>query len=69
VAGIPGPVGATTSFWAAIDTGLRVSELTGLCNRDVELIADAHLNCAGEGPQAPVSPLANARRQKSCYLI
>jgi integrase/recombinase XerD len=33
----------------AVDTGLRVSELTDLHNRDIQLGADAHLSCAGKG--------------------
>ncbi len=41
----------------AIDTGLRVSELTGLRNRDVELGTGAHLNCTGKGRKRRCTPL------------
>jgi len=50
---------------AAIDTGLRVSELTGLRNRDVELGAGAHLNCAGKGRKRRSTPL---RKQTAAVL-
>lgn len=49
----------------AIDTGLRVSELTGLRNRDVELGAGAHLNCTGKGRNAAPRPCASRPRQLS----
>lgn len=42
---------------AAIQTGLRVSELTGLCCRDIELRAGAHLACHGKRRKERVTPL------------
>jgi site-specific recombinase XerC len=50
---------------AAVDTGLRVSELTGLRNRDVELGTGAHLNCAGKGRKRRGTPL---RKQTAAVL-
>lgn len=41
----------------AVQTGLRVSELTGLCNRDVELGAGAHVRCDGKGRKERSTPL------------
>lgn len=41
----------------AIATGLRVSELTGLTNADVELSAGAHLRCHGKGRKERITPL------------
>jgi integrase/recombinase XerD len=41
----------------AVDTGLRVSELTGLRNRDVELGTGAHLTCMGKGRKQRCTPL------------
>jgi site-specific recombinase XerD len=41
----------------AIDTGLRVSELTGLRNRDVELGTGTHLSCQGKGRKHRSTPL------------
>jgi site-specific recombinase XerD len=41
----------------AVDTGLRVSELTGLRNRDVELGTGAHLTCTGKGRKQRCTPL------------
>jgi site-specific recombinase XerD len=41
----------------AVDTGLRVSELTGLRNRDVGLGTGAHLNCTGKGRKQRCTPL------------
>lgn len=49
----------------AIDTGLRVSELTGLRNRDVELGTGAHLNCRGKGRKRRGTPL---RKQTAAVL-
>ena len=49
----------------AIDTGLRVSELTGLRNRDVEFGAGAHLNCTGKGRKHRCTPL---RKQTAAVL-
>ena len=41
----------------AVDTGLRVSELTGLRNCDVELGTGAHLDCLGKGRKRRCTPL------------
>jgi integrase/recombinase XerD len=41
----------------ALQTGLRVSELTGLRNRDIELGTGAHLRCRGKGRKARATPL------------
>ena len=41
----------------AVQTGLRVSELTGLRRRDVELGAGAHLRCLGKGRKDRATPL------------
>ncbi len=49
----------------AVDTGLRVSELTGLRNRDVELGTGAHLNCTGKGRKRRCTPL---RKQTTTVL-
>ena len=49
----------------AIDAGLRVSELTGLRNSDVELGTGAHLNCAGKGRKNRGTPL---RKQTAAVL-
>jgi integrase/recombinase XerD len=49
----------------AVDTGLRVSELTGLRNRDVELGTGAHLSCEGKGRKRRATPL---RKQTAAVL-
>jgi integrase/recombinase XerD len=41
----------------ALQTGLRVSELTGLRNQDVELRAGAHVRCWGKGRKQRCTPL------------
>jgi integrase/recombinase XerD len=41
----------------AVQTGLRVSELTGLRNGDVELGTGAHVRCLGKGRKARSTPL------------
>jgi site-specific recombinase XerD len=41
----------------ALQTGLRVSELTGLRNQDVELRTGAHLRCWGKGRKERSTPL------------
>lgn len=41
----------------AIQTGLRVSELTGLRSRDIALGRGPHLQCQGKGRKARVTPL------------
>jgi len=42
----------------AAQTGLRVSELTGLRNQDVELGTGAHVRCTGKGRKQRATPLA-----------
>lgn len=42
----------------AVQTGLRVSELTGLRTRDVELGVGAHVRCSGKGRKNRCTPLA-----------
>ena len=49
----------------AVETGLRVSELTGLRNRDVELGAGAHVSCHGKGRKRRATPL---RKQTAAVL-
>ena len=49
----------------AVDTGLRVSELTGLRNSDVVLGAGAHLSCLGKGRKQRCTPL---RKQTAAVL-
>ena len=49
----------------AVDTGLRVSELTGLRNSDVVLGTGAHLNCTGKGRKRRCTPL---RKQTAAVL-
>ncbi len=49
----------------AVDTGLRVSELTGLRNSDAELGTGAHLTCAGKGRKNRSTPL---RKQTAAVL-
>jgi integrase/recombinase XerD len=41
----------------AVQTGLRVSELTGLCCGDVELGRGAHVRCEGKGRKQRCTPL------------
>jgi site-specific recombinase XerD len=41
----------------ALQSGLRVSELTGLHNRDVELRTGAHVRCWGKGRKQRATPL------------
>lgn len=41
----------------ALQTGLRVSELTGLRNRDVQLATGAHVRCWGKGRKERATPL------------
>jgi integrase/recombinase XerD len=44
----------------AAQTGLRVSELTGLRNCDVELGTGAHIRCMGKGRKQRCTPLARS---------
>lgn len=41
----------------AIQTGLRVSELTGLCCQDLHLDSGAHVRCLGKGRKTRSTPL------------
>jgi site-specific recombinase XerD len=41
----------------AVQTGLRISELTGLTCRDVHLAAGAHVACHGKGRKDRITPL------------
>ena len=41
----------------AVQTGLRVSELTALANTDIELGTGAHLRCHGKGRKERITPL------------
>jgi integrase/recombinase XerD len=41
----------------AVQTGLRVSELTALCRRDVALGTGAHVRCNGKGRKLRCTPL------------
>jgi site-specific recombinase XerD len=43
-----------------IQTGLRVSELTGLCCRDVVFGTGAHVRCVGKGRKARCTPLTQS---------
>ncbi|MGH3845343.1 MAG: hypothetical protein ACRDR6_19960 [Pseudonocardiaceae bacterium] len=42
-----------TLLCLAIQTGLRISELTGLTCADIHLDTGAHIACHGGGPQTP----------------
>jgi len=44
----------------AIQTGLRVSELCGLCCRDVTMGTGAHLRCLGKGRKMRCTPLTRS---------
>jgi site-specific recombinase XerD len=46
-----------TLLLLAVQTGLRVSELIGLCCRDVALSHGAHVHCLGKGRKARCTPL------------
>jgi integrase/recombinase XerD len=46
-----------TLLHVAIQTGLRVAELTSLVCRDVELGTGAHLRCHGKGRKERITPL------------
>jgi site-specific recombinase XerD len=46
-----------TLLGVAIQTGLRVSELTGLRNQDVVLGTGAHVRCVGKGRKQRCTPL------------
>lgn len=44
----------------ALQTGLRVSELAGLCRRDVDLGAGANVRCQGKGRKERCTPLTKS---------
>jgi integrase/recombinase XerD len=46
----------------AVQTGLRVSELTALTIADLELGTGAHLRCMGKGRKQRITPLTRATR-------
>src|SRR6266853_4293446 len=47
----------------AMQTGLRLSELTGLCREDVVLGSGAHLQCIGKGRKQRCTPLSKTTRR------
>ncbi|MFQ5853315.1 MAG: site-specific integrase [Candidatus Binatia bacterium] len=46
-----------TLILVAVQTGLRVSELTGLCCKDIALETGAHIRCTGKGRKDRCTPL------------
>jgi integrase/recombinase XerD len=46
-----------TMLLLAVQTGLRVSELTALCRGDITLTAGAHVRCFGKGRKERCTPL------------
>lgn len=46
----------------AIQTGLRVSELAGLCSQDLQLDGPAWVRCRGKGRKARCTPLSRPTR-------
>jgi site-specific recombinase XerD len=49
----------TALFSLAVQTGLRASELTGLCCADVHLGSGAHVSCNGKGRKQRITPLTS----------
>jgi integrase/recombinase XerD len=47
----------------AMQTGLRLSELTGLCREDVTLGAGAHIQCVGKGRRQRCTPISKTTRR------
>ena len=47
----------------AMQTGLRLSELTGLCREDVTLGPGAHIRCIGKGRKQRCTPLSKTTRR------
>jgi site-specific recombinase XerD len=47
----------------AMQTGLRLSELTGLCREDVTLGPGAHIQCVGKGRKQRCTPLSKTTRR------
>ncbi len=46
-------------LWVAFQTGMRLSELTGLRRSDVELSTGAHVRCLGKGRKERCTPLTS----------
>ena len=46
-------------FGLAVQTGLRASELIGLCCADVHLGSGAHVSCHGKGRKQRITPLTS----------
>ena len=44
-------------FTLAVQTGLRISELTGINNSDIHLGTGAHVRCRGKGRKERITPL------------
>lgn len=51
-----------TLMLVAVETGLRVSELTGLTCADVQLGTGAHVRCHGKGRKERITPLRREAR-------
>jgi site-specific recombinase XerD len=47
----------------AMQTGLRLSEITAVCREDVTLGAGAHIHCVGKGRKERVTPLTKTARR------
>jgi site-specific recombinase XerD len=47
----------------AMQTGLRLSELTGLCREDVTLGAGPHIQCVGKGRKQRCTPISKTTRR------
>jgi integrase/recombinase XerD len=54
-----------TFLTVAVQTGLRVSELIGLCAQDIVLGTGAHVTCVGKGRKQRATPL----RQEAAALL
>ncbi len=54
-----------TILTVAVQTGLRVSELIGLCAQDIVLGTGAHVTCVGKGRKQRATPL----RQEAAALL
>ncbi len=58
-----------TMLVLALETGLRVSELTGLTCGDVKLGVGAHVHCTGKGRKERITPLRRETRDLlRCWL-
>jgi site-specific recombinase XerD len=53
----------------AVQTGLRLSEITGLCQQDVCLGTGAHIRCIGKGRKARCTPLTKTTAMLLCQWI